>query len=387
MLRKHAIDESQRDTFAHLGVFSDLIDHARSGVLREMGQAPGDNLLQRIRDLLAVESVISAPRELRVESTWTKRGLRCEEVSWSVGYGPRTFGWLMKPEGSERLPGVLALHGHDGVKFYGKEKIADGPAPLATSVHTLREELYEGRAFANVLAAEGFTVLIHDAFLWGSRRFPLETMPPSIHELVDLWAARESQRGHVPDAAERYDVAARHHEHLIAKYCTLMGTSITGLVSYEDRVAAAYLESRPDVDSRRIGCIGLSGGGCRAALLQATCDLISAAVVVGMMTTYRHLLDHHVERHTWMFFPPGLSCFADWPDLAASRAPSPLLVQFDSDDDLFSLEGMQAADLRLREHYDRAGRPGAYEGRFYPGPHKFDLAMQLEAFDWLKQNL
>jgi dienelactone hydrolase len=166
-----------------------------------------------------------------------------------------------------------------------------------------------------------------------------------------------------------------------------MGTSITGLVSYEDRVAAAYLGSRPDVDSSRVGCIGLSGGGCRAALLQSTCDLISAAVVVGMMTTYRHLLDHHVECHTWMFFPPGLSSFADWPDLAASRAPSPLFVQFDGDDDLFSLEGMQAADQRLRDHYDRAGRPGAYEGRFYPGPHKFDLAMQLEAFNWLKQNL
>ena len=113
-------------------------------------------------------------------------------------------------------------------------------------------------------------------------------MPPPIHELVDLWAAREAQRGHDPDAAG-IDVAARHHEHLIAKYCTLMGTSITGPVSDEDRVAAAYLESRPDVDSRRVGCIGLSGGGSRAALLQATCDLISAAVVVGMMTTYRHL--------------------------------------------------------------------------------------------------
>jgi dienelactone hydrolase len=387
MLRKHAIQVSERDTFAHLGVFSDLIDHARSGVLRGTGQSCGDNLLQRIRDLLAVEHVIAAPRDLRVESTWTKQGLRCEEVSWSVGYGPRTFGWVMKPEASERLPGVLALHGHDGVKFYGKEKIADGPAPSATSVHALREELYEGRAFANVLASEGFTVLIHDAFLWGSRRFPLETMPPSIQDLVDLWAAREVQRGRVPDAAERYDVAARHHEHLIAKYCTLMGTSITGLVSYEDRVAAAYLESRPDVDSSRIGCIGLSGGGCRAALLQSTSDLISAAVIVGMMTTYRHLLDQRVECHTWMFFPPGLSRFADWPDLAASRAPSPLFVQFDSDDDLFSLEGMQAADLRLRNHYDRAGQPGAYEGRFYPGPHKFDLAMQLDAFNWLKQNL
>ena len=77
-LRKHAIEVSQRDTFAHLGVFSDLIDHARSGVLRETGQSCGDHLL-RIRDLLAVENVIPVPRDLRVESTWTKRGLRCGE--------------------------------------------------------------------------------------------------------------------------------------------------------------------------------------------------------------------------------------------------------------------------------------------------------------------
>jgi dienelactone hydrolase len=375
------------DNFAHLGIFSDLVGHPRTNLLRQPCRLPGEHLRDQIRSLLAVEDFIPSALDLRIESSWTNRGLRCEEVSWSVGYGPRTFGWVMKPEGSEQLPGVLALHGHDGVKFYGKEKIADCSLPAPDSIRSLREKLYEGRAFVNALAAEGFVVLVHDAFLWGSRRFPLEIMPAPIQELVDLWAAKEAHRGRVADAARRYDVAARHHEHVIAKYCTLMGTSITALVSYEDRVAASYLRSRPDVDSKGIGCIGLSGGGCRAALLQATCNFISAAIVVGMMTTYRQLLDRHVECHTWMFFPPGLSSFADWPDLAACRAPSPLLVQFDRDDELFSREGMEAADRSLRDHYHQAGKPEAYEGRFYPGPHKFDLTMQLDAFNWLKQRL
>src|SRR3981189_251109 len=89
-----------------------------------------------------------------------------------------------------------------------------------------------------------------------------------------------------------------------------------------------YLRSRPDVNPGSIASIGLSGGGCRAALIQATCEQITGTVVVGMMTTYHELLDHHIEPHTWMFFPPGLTGFADWPDLAASRAPAPLLIQY-----------------------------------------------------------
>jgi dienelactone hydrolase len=184
--------------------------------------------------------------------------------------------------------------------------------------------------------------------------------------ILDLWAEAEQRHGRPTSIDERYDFAAGHFEHLIAKYCRrfrfetmprsihqLIGTSVPALVSYEDRVAANYLRARPDVNG--IGCIGLSGGGCRAALLQATADFIPAAVIIGMMTTYRHLLDHHVEQHTCMFFPPGLSSFADWPDLAACRAPFPVLVQYDRDDHLFSLSGIEAADRQIRDHYSRAG--------------------------------
>jgi hypothetical protein len=38
-------------------------------------------------------------------------------------------------------------------------------------------------------------------------------------------------------------------------------------------------------------------------------------------------------------------------------------------------------------HYQQVGKPDAYAGAFYAGPHKFDLQMQADAFQWLKEHL
>ena len=370
---------------AHLGIYSDWVDAAKDQTELYPVAPPGEVTRRRISDVLGFAGLAQVARPARVEATWERDGLAGEEISWSVGYGPKTRAWVLKPAGADRpLPGVIALHGHDGVKFFGKEKIADGKDPAPVAVQNVRTDLYEGRAFANELAREGFVVLAHDVFLWGSRRFPFEIMPESIHRLVENWRRARKKSALKPTEAECYEVAAKHHEHLVAKYCALLGTTLAGVVSFEDRVAVRYLRSRPDVRSGPVGCMGLSGGGCRAALLQATCDEIGAAVIVGMMSTHQELLDHQVECHTWMFFPPGLARFADWPDLAASRAPSPLLVQYDRHDDLFPIEGMQAAHARIVFHYDRVGRADAYVGKFYDGPHMFDVAMQADAFAWLR---
>jgi hypothetical protein len=133
--------------------------------------------------------------------------------------------------------------------------------------------------------------------------------------------------------------------------------------------------------------MGLSGGGNRAALLMATADQLKAGVVVGLMSTYEALLDHNVSCHTWMFFPFLWSRQGDWPDLAGSRAPAPLLALYDREDELFTLAGMRAADERLKAIYAQAGQPGNYSGLFFPGPHKFDLEMQTAAFAWLAKTL
>ncbi len=319
-----------------------------------------------------------------MERRWYRDGVAGQEVSWSVGYGPRTKAWVLRPQGAARpLPGVLALHDHGGAKFFGKEKIADDDRPPAAALGEIRDRAYGGRAFANALALAGFVVLVPDVFLWSSRRFPVDDMPEPVQAVV---RASETANGAVDEVA-RYDRAAAHHEHIIAKYCTVLGTSLAGVIAYEDRIAANYLLHRDDVRPGPLGCVGLSGGGARAALLQATADHIGAAVIAGMMSAQAHLLPRHVVPHSWMFFPPGLARLADWPDLAGSRAPSPLLVQYNREDPLFPPTGMAAAHERLTEIYAGEGAPSAYVGAFFDGPHKFDVEMQDQASAWLADRL
>jgi len=375
-------------TYQDLGIFSDWVDEARrQGPLYPVA-APGRETRARLREVLGFCNGPETPLGVRVEKQWEKDGLSGEEISWSVGYGPRTHAWLLKSAAATGpLPGVVALHDHGGFKFFGKEKIAEGPEDAPAVMRAFRTTYYGGRAWANALAREGFAVLIHDTFLWGTRRFPLETMSERILGLTQAsqsaWWPNES----APFEMAQYNAAAGHHEHLVEKYCNLLGTTLAGVVSHEDRIALNYLLSRPEVDPRRVGCCGLSGGGNRSTLLLATHDNIAAAVIVGLMCTYEGLLDHNVANHTWMFFPNGWARRGDWPDIAASRAPLPLLVQYDNEDNLFTPAGMRAAHKRLAGHYASAGRSDAYTGQFYPGPHKFDLEMQTAAFGWLKAQL
>jgi dienelactone hydrolase len=375
------------EQYRHLGVFSDWVAAARQSQPLYPVALPGPHTKALLRECLGFCDIDENPGDVKIESEWERDGLVGQEVSWSVGFGPRTQAYVLKPaSANSALPGIVALHDHSDFKYYGKEKIADGPGETLPVITAFRQLPYGGRAYANALAREGFIVLVHDTFLWGSRRFPLDTMLEMMgSETTDLLRAHQISSA-ISDEVERYNVSAYFHEHWVSKYCNVLGTSMAGVVSFEDRVALNYLLSRPDVDARRVGCIGLSGGGNRAALLSATHDSIRATVIVGLMTTYQALLDHNMS-HTWMLFPFGWARHGDWPDIAACRAPSPLLVQYDLQDHLFTETGMREAHARLQEHYASAGQADAYTGQFYPGPHKFDLEMQSVAFDWLKKQI
>ena len=374
--------------FRKLGLFSDIVAQAKRNQPLFPKASPGKATQQRIREVLGFADNAALPQDVQRIKSWEKNEVVGEMVTWSVGYGPATEAWVLKPKGvAGGLPAVIALHDHGGFKFFGKEKISEGfDKPPPHLIH-LWETYYGGRAYANALAKAGFLVLVPDAFLWGSRRFPQDLMPDWASAAFSNLSDSPWLDEGIPAEIGEYNFAASLHEHEVEKYCRVLGTTLAGVVAYEDRVAANYLLTRSDVDPQRIGCVGLSGGGARSALLHATHDPIKACVIVDMMSTYADLLDSQVAAHTWLLYPGDWSRFGDWPDLAACRAPSPLLVQYALDDDLFPRDGMTAAHERLQAHYRETGHPEAYRGEFYQGPHQFDIPMQEAAFSWLEQVL
>ncbi len=322
-----------------------------------------------------------APLQARADRQLSHDGLRIEEVSWEVGYGPRCQAWVLKPEGATgRLPAVLALHDHGGFKYYGKEKIAatDHAFPL-TPEH--RASAYGGVPWANALAKAGFLVLVHDAFAFGSRAVPVESLSERYQRrFVGL-------KPHTPEYIRAYNAFAAEHETILAKSLFTAGTTWPGVFAYEDRRAVDYLLTRPDADPARIGCGGLSGGGLRTVLLAGTDDRIRAACAVGFMSTWEDFLHDRVFTHTWMLYIPHCARYLDFPDILALHGPKPTLVQYDEDDPLYSLQGQRDADRRLSATFAKLGAPERYRGTFYPGPHKFDQPMQKEAFEFFKQSL
>lgn len=331
---------------------------------------------QRVLDCLAQPDTGGVP-DVTVHERRTYDGLDVEILSYQLPYGPPTEAYLLKPAGATgKLPGILALHDHAGKKYFGKRKIAriaDDWHPMMVEHHT---NYYGGMAWANAVAKRGYVVLVPDAFPFASRRVRLA----DVSERVRQGLTDEDPEN--PERIAAYNKWAAEHESVMAKSLFCAGTTWPGVFLAEDQRALDVLCARGDVDASRVGCGGLSGGGMRTVFLGGADERIRCAICVGLMSTWRDFLLNKSHTHTWMTYVPLLPKDLDFPEILGLRVPLPTMVLNDSEDQLFTLPEMRRADAILREVYEKAGASDRYRCSFYPGPHKFDLPMQAEAFDW-----
>jgi dienelactone hydrolase len=336
---------------------------------------------QELADALGVPGVAVRP-EVTVQWEETHDGVTTSQLAWQLGFGPRTTAWLVRPAGETGLlPGVLALHCHGGNKFGGADRLVDLPAPHPSAA-AARSGHYDGQALATATARNGFAVLAHDTFAWGSRRFDLSTPPWRTAAALEARRAQWRQDGVVPSDADDYNAAAGFHEDTVAKTAGLLGTSLAGMVAHDDLAALGILATLPGVDPERLGCVGFSGGGGRSLALAALSPRIRASVVTCMMTTFESLLPAYLDAHSWLLQTPGLWKLSDWPDLTR-RSGADFLVQYALADALFPEAGMRDAHRVLEKLHSGSG----YTGSFWPGGHVFTAGMQEEAITFLASAL
>jgi hypothetical protein len=335
-----------------------------------------DEARQLVLNRMAVPDIGHAP-QVKVNKQYTYDGLHIEELSWQLPYGRPTEAILMKPQNATgRLPGILAFHDHGGNKYFGKRKITKTSDKQHPVMIEHQKEDYGGRPWANEIAKRGYVVLVPDAFTFASRRVMLQDVPEHLRNGLNDDNPEELKN------IQAYNRWASDHEHVMAKSLFCAGTTWPAVFFAEDRIALDILCARNDVDAAKVGCGGLSGGGIRTDYMAGLDPRIKCSVTVGFMTTWKDFLLNKSFTHTWMTYVPLLPNELDFPEILGLRAPLPSLVQFDEDDPLYTMPEMKASDEILKKVYEKAGAGDRYRGSFYPGPHKFDVRMQQEAFEW-----
>lgn len=337
--------------------------------------------IAKTRELLSSPHIPNPPKA-NIDKQYEFDGLQISELSWQLPYGPKTQAILVKPARNKRkLPGVLGLHDHAGNKYFGKRKITKTSADQHPMMVDHQKRYYDGFAWANELAKRGYVVLVPDSFAFASRRVQIDDLPEAMQQRFynnDTGSTNPEDRVNI----ERYNRWASDHEHILSKSLFCGGTTWPGVFLAEDQAALDILSAQDDVDPANLGCAGLSGGGLRTVYLGGTDHRIRCAIAVGFMSTWRDFLMYKSYTHTWMTYTPLLPNYLEFPEILGLRAPLPTMVLNNNQDQLFTLEEMQKADDILKEVFSKTNSSEKYKCNFYEGLHKFDRAMQRDAFDW-----
>jgi dienelactone hydrolase len=331
----------------------------------------------KLFELLSYEPTPVAPQPQLIRRA--DRGDYVEEyLTFQTTPDLRVPAYVLIPKNAKfPAPGIVALHSHDGFYLWGKEKLIEGDEGEHPYLTAFKRRRYGGKGVAAELARRGYVVIAIDMFYWGERRLLLEQDPV---------AYRERPRTMGEEEINAFNQRSSQSESLVARSLFTAGVSWPGIVIWDDIRTLDYLASRPEVDKRRLGCVGLSVGGWRSFLLAALDERVKAAVAVGWMTSLAAQIKEHII-HTigFSFYINGLYRYFDLPDLAALIAPRAALVINGSQDRLFALDGVKAAFDKIARCYAKAGAAERQRCSLYDAPHEFNPAMQAEAWEWIKR--
>ncbi len=300
-----------------------------------------------------------------------------EKVVFSTSSEFRVPAYVLIPKKLKQpAPAIVDLHSHGGMFVFGKEKVIDFGAnhPAMTTYH---ERNYDGRPTATALVRRGYVVITIDAFMFGERRVLMD---------ADHGSGWDRTKYTLDDVTKLNQVC-RGKESTVVKSLIFAGLTWPGVVFWDDIRTVDYLVTRPEVDPKRIGCLGISMGGYRSIYLAALDERIQAACIAGFMSSVTPMMQARIDTHSFVHFLPSLHAYLDLPDVASLTAPRSLLVLQCAKDGLFTPAGMQESVEKIAAVFDKAGCKDKFVGKFHDVPHRFSLAMQDDAFAFLDDRL
>ena len=166
---------------------------------------------------------------------------------------------------------------------------------------------------------------------------------------------------------------------------TLQGASIARHFIWDVMRGIDYLESRPDVDPRRIGITGNSGGGTQTCLLMMSEPRIAAAVPCTFVTTLETLLEANLSQDAEQNVRGCFVAGPDHDDYLTAIAPRPVLVGAVAYD-FFPIEGSIEAVRRARQIYRLYGKPNHVDLFADNATHAYTPGLRQACVNWFKKH-
>jgi hypothetical protein len=301
------------------------------------------------------EKVAPQPRVLERQDcgdyTREKILLRVERFMWMPL-------WVLTPKQSPlrskngKLPALLAAHGHENGQGGGKNNVIGETWGEPKREKLIRHYNYD---YGRQAVRRGYVVIAPDWRGFGERRDPAD------------WIRANRDGCNVANLAVEY-----------------FGMHLLGLNVWDGIRALDYLVSRPEVDARRIGCIGLSFGGTMTTYLTAFDSRIKAACISGYVSTLANAMGPRCGNFCGSQAMPGLACYGDIPEVALLAAPRPLCLEIGLQENCFEASDMLKAARYVTRGYRALGVADRLVINKFPGPHRFDGRKTWDFFEkWL----
>lgn len=304
-------------------------------------------LKAKVLELLGGMDEPRCPLEPRLLERRQMDGYRREKVVYSSRPGMLVPAYVLIPDKCEgRLPAVVCVSGHG----HGKDDLVgiDEHGKQRTSGSSYQND------FAVQVVKRGMVAIAPEQLGFGERR-----------------DAPELKLGGGHSSCQRHSMAA-----------LLFGRTNSGFRVYDIRRCLDYLETREEVDGKRLGCTGISGGGLVTLFSAAVEERIKACLVSGYTNLFRDCiipLTHCVDNYI-----PGLLRYAEMSDVAALTAPRAFFAESGSRDPIFPVKATRESFARIRQTYDLLGIPEKCGLHIFNDGHVFNGKQGLPFLEkWL----
>jgi len=149
----------------------------------------------------------------------------------------------------------------------------------------------------------------------------------------------------------------------------LLGQTMIGWRVWDVMRTIDWIQTRPELDGKRVGCMGISGGGTCTQFAAALDLRIKVAFVSGYLNTFRdsimsvsHCIDNYV---------PGILNWAENYDVASLIAPRFFFSEGGDRDPIFPVHATRMSFAKVKTVYEVFGVPERAQQEIFEGEHSF----------------